>query len=101
MPWPERNVVKYPAIFAQSDLALSAAIEVIEHCVRPSPTGDRAEVLDAHNPRRGDVSSQSAAHSGSRESLETGGYGITARAEETKVAMDRRENLSGAPRGKG
>jgi len=50
VPRPESYVVEDPAILAKRDLALGAAVEIIEHRSRQSLARDRPEIVDANNP---------------------------------------------------
>ena len=48
----ERDVVEGAAVFAQSDFAVGASIEIIEDCFGQAPLGKGAEVADVDDGRR-------------------------------------------------
>ncbi len=79
MPRPKGDVAKYPAIFPECDLALSAAIEVIKHRFRHPLARDGPEVLDAHNPGRRHGSRRSCHLHSNIQNLEAARYRTTTR----------------------
>jgi len=53
LPRAKGEVIEHPAVFAQSDFTLGAAIKIVEDNFRKTALGQMAEVVDIDDPRRG------------------------------------------------
>ncbi len=95
MTRPKSDVVKYPAIFAECDLAFGAAVEVVEHRLRNSFARDGPEVFDANHSGRSYRAGKSCHGHSNIQDIEAGRYGTTVRHRTRWKSFERRRCLTG------
>jgi len=54
MTWAEGNVLESTAVLAERNLALGAAIQIVENWLGQPAARNRPKILDAHHAGRGD-----------------------------------------------